>query len=281
MDKLKSICAALIFWIGLPTFASPIPGQNFDRALIFIFENTDYKDALAQPFFGSLAKHGALFSKFYAEVHPSQGNYIALTSGSTHNVHGDGNVNLSVFNMTDLLDAKGLTWKVYLEDYPGGCFKGGSYGGYARKHNPFISYVNVQSNSQRCQNLVSADQFELDVANGTLPNYSFYVPNVKNDGHDTGVRYADQWYKKKMSNFISDKDLMKRTIVITTFDESGGGSSKNQIYTSIVGADVRPQIVYLDSVNHFSLLKMFEDNWNLGNLNESDVDANAIPNIWN
>ncbi len=259
-------------------FASPQTGKYFDRAIFVLFENTNYSDAIKQPFFKQLADKGAHFSNFMALAHPSQGNYVALTSGALNGVKNDGNIDLNVNNITDLLEAKGLTWKIYAEDYPDHCFTGGASGNYARKHNPFISYLNIQKNPTRCANVTNATQFDHDVQNGTLPNYVFYIPNEKNDGHDTNVAYADKWYAQRFSGYLNDSRFMTNTILITSFDESGV-STKNQIYASIVGPAVKPNIIST-SLNLYSLLNLMEDNWNLDSLGKQDTTATPIPNIW-
>lgn len=252
-------------------------GKYFDRAIFVILENTNYANAIKQPFLKKLATQGAQFTNFLAPTHPSQGNYVALTSGSMNGVTGDGTYNLNVNHIADLIEAKGLTWKVYAEDYPGNCFTGNSKK-YVRKHNPFISYINIQKNPARCANIVNAIQFDVDAKSGKLANYIFYVPNLNNDGHDTGVAFADKWYSQKFSNYVSDSAFMKNTILISTFDESASGS-KNQIYTSIVGGPIKVG-TFPDSLNLYSLLKLMEDNWNLGNLGKFDKTAPAFPNIW-
>lgn len=271
---------SVLFFLSfsVQSFAAPRSGKYFDRVIFILFENTNYSSAIKQPFFKQLADSGAHFSNFMALTHPSQGNYIALTSGSLNGVTGDSPVNLNVNNVADLLEAKGLTWKVYAEDYPGNCFSGSSKENYARKHNPFISYLNIQGNPVRCVNIVNASQFDQDAANGSLPNYVFYIPSCKNDGHDTGVTYADKWYGQKFSSYLNDPHFMENTVLISTFDESGV-SMKNQIYTSIVGPAVKP-VVISDEFSTYSLLNLIEDNWNLGNLGKGDATASPILNIW-
>jgi hypothetical protein len=276
---LKSIIISFIL-VGtyFNSFAATSSGKYFDRAIFVLFENTNYANAIKQPYFKALADSGIHFTNFLAETHPSQGNYVALASGALNGVTGDGIYNLNVNHIADLLEARGLRWKVYAEDYPGKCFKGGSSNNYARKHNPFISFVNIQKNPTRCANIVNASQFEKDAARGALPEYVFYVPNGKNDGHDTGVAFADKWYNQKFSKYISDVKFMTNTIVITTFDENAG-AKRNQIYTSIVGPAVQSKKV-ADQLNHYSLLKLIEENWNLGDLGKEDVTAKPILNIW-
>ena len=279
MRKAKFfVCFLLTIGSAVQSDGAPASGKYFDRAIFVVFENTDYSKAIKQPFFRTLADQGAHFANFSAPTHPSQGNYVALTSGDTNGVKDDRKVDLDVENIADLLETKGLTWKVYAEDYPGGCFTGKTSLGYARKHNPFISYVNIQNNPKRCANIVSAKEFDSDAARGALPNYVFYVPNLDSDGHDTGVVFADTWYKEKFTPYLNDTHFMANTILISTFDESAGGF-KNQIYTSVVGPAVRPTVV-AESLNSYSLLALIEENWSLGNLGKKDVSAVRIHDIW-
>lgn len=271
----------LLLLFTTQVFATPNPGAGkfFDRAIFVIFENTNYSAAIKQPFFKQLADKGAHFSNFLAITHPSQGNYIALTSGDLNGVTGNSNYNLNVPNIADLLDAKGITWKIYAEDYPGNCFLGKTSSGYARKHNPFISYVSIQKNPSRCANIVDSKQFDIDVANDDLPNYVFFVPNLDSDGHDTGVDFAGKWYQEKFGPLLNNPQFMANTILISTFDESGAFSSQNQIYVSIVGPQVKPSVV-ATRLNLYSLLGLVEENWNLGNMGKNDMTAAKIPNIW-
>ena len=53
-------------------------------------------------------------------AHPSQPNYWTMTAGDYFGHKSDANFDLNVTNIVDLLEAKGLTWKAYQEDYPGG-----------------------------------------------------------------------------------------------------------------------------------------------------------------
>ena len=268
-----------VLLFSIQTYAAPRTGKYFDRAITLIFENTNYSAALKQPFFKKLATQGALFSNFLALTHPSQGNYIALTSGSLNGVKNDNNYDVDSRNITDLLEEKGLSWKVYAEGYPGNCFTGKSSKNYVRKHVPFISYLNIQKDSARCAKIVEASQFDRDARSGTLPDYIFYVPDMRNDGHDTNVTFADSWYNQKFTPYLNDAKFMENTVLITTFDESGPFSAKNQIYTSIVGPGVKPGVVS-DSYTLYSLLNLMEDNWNLGSLGNNDLTARQILSIW-
>ncbi len=275
MKNLKFLVLTLLL---SPQLSLADGGQFFDRAIFVIFENTNYSKTMKQPFFRQLAEEGALLGDLYAIKHPSQPNYVAITSGSTQGVYGDGYVDLDVKNIVDLLEAKGVTWGVYAEDYPGECFNGKSRKGYVRRHNPFMLYLNIQKNLQRCSNIFNAEQFAIDADNEELPEYIFFVPNNRNNGHDTNVRYADQWYQKTFGPRIKDESFMADTVLITTFDE-GSWFSRNQVYTSIYGPMVKAG-KYNKRLSLYSLLALVEDNWDLGNLGKNDATAAKIPNIW-
>ena len=63
-----------------------------------------------------------------------------------------------------VLEAGGVSWKTYQQGYPGECSAVKSLGAYVRKHNPFISYKDVQTNSARVANIVDFSQFATDLA---------------------------------------------------------------------------------------------------------------------
>jgi Phosphoesterase family len=148
--------------------------HGFTKMIIVVLENTNYADALQQSFLASLAKRGALLTNFTAEAHPSQPNYIALISGSTHDVTSDRNVTLDARHVGDLLEAKSLQWKVYAEGYPGNCFLGTQSGTYVRKHVPFLSFKNVQTDPSRCARIV--ESWRLTYEMGSCPTIHSISP---------------------------------------------------------------------------------------------------------
>ncbi|MBC7531871.1 MAG: hypothetical protein H7318_09850 [Oligoflexus sp.] len=258
--------------------ASSTKVPHIDHVIVVEFENTDYAKAIAQPTFSKLAKQGANISNFYAETHPSQGNYIAMIAGDMYGVKNDLNVNLNGRHLGDLLEEAGKTWKVYASDFPGNCFLGERSGEYARKHVPFISFKNVQTDPARCANIVEGGELLNDLANGTLPNYSLYIPNMSEDGHDTGVAYADNWIKNSFLPSIQGS-LPPSTLVVFTFDESSR-SGGNHIYTSFYGDVVKPGSTYTSKIDHYGFLHTIEALLGLQDLGKNDATAPVVTGIW-
>jgi hypothetical protein len=278
---LNFIVAAPVVFSSV-AFAAPsttASGSNFDKVFTVVLENGSYDKALVQPFLSSLVSNGVTLSNMSGEVHPSQGNYIAMTSGSAHDVSDDRNVDLDVRNITDLLDARGKTWKIYAEDFPGDCFQGATKGKFARKHVPFLSYVSIQQDPTKCAKIVDASELEADVQNGALADYSFFVPNLSNDGHNTGITFADSYMLTRFGPLLKNPKFMKGMLFITTFDESETHSS-NHIYTTLTGSMVKAGAEISGSYNHFSILRMIEDNWDLGTIDQGDSTAPKLEGIW-
>lgn len=252
---------------------------TFKKVMIVILENTDYTETINLPFLSTFAKNGSLLENMTAETHPSQGNYIALTSGDLNGVKNDNDVNLNTRHIADLLEAKGLTWKVYAEDYPGNCFLGTRKGLYVRKHVPFLSYKNVTEKPDRCKNIVDASVLMSDIKNNSLPDYSIFIPNLKNDGHDTSAAFADQFLAKTFGPLLKTANFMNEMLLIITFDEAKSKKSVNKIYTALLGDDVVAGSISKTPYTHYSLLRTIELAWGLGSLGKNDDSAKAITDV--
>lgn len=90
---------------------------------------------------------------------------------------------------------------------------GSTFGRYARKHNPFISFVKISQNPARCANIVNADRLQGDLDAGRIADYTFYTPDLDNDGHDTSIGYTSSWLKSFLEPLLTHPN-MKDTLVI-------------------------------------------------------------------
>jgi hypothetical protein len=257
---------------------------GIQHVIVVILENEDAVRALRQPFLSSLARRGALLRNFHAITHPSQPNYIALVAGSTLGVADDGRVDLDDTHLGDLLEARSLDWRVYAEHYPGNCYLGmraltKKEGQYVRRHVPFLSFRNVQGNPQRCAKIVPAEMLDRDITAGTLPSFALYVPDNRDNGHDTGVEFADRWLRSRFEPLLADPRFTTGTLLVLTFDESRflGG---NRIATLLVGEMIRAGTVSNDYYSHYSLLRTVEEIFGTGTLGRKDAASSPIAGVW-
>ncbi|HEV8096215.1 MAG TPA: alkaline phosphatase family protein, partial [Burkholderiales bacterium] len=166
---------------------------NVERVFLVILENTDATLAETLPFVTRLAARGALLRNDHCITHPSQPNYIAIVSGSPLGVTGSEPVTIDASHLGDLVERKGLGWKIYAENFPGGCYLGETFGTvadgqYVRRHVPFLSFLNVQQNIARCvTHVVNARSFDDDLVAGALPNLALYIPDNLHNGHDSNA----------------------------------------------------------------------------------------------
>ena len=269
-------------------------GKHFDHVVIVVLENQGAREALADANIASLVKGGAWFSNYYGLAHPSLPNYLAIVAGSTFGVERDHlPAPLKSPTIVDRLEQRGLTWKSYAEDYPGKCFLGSVAGEgritpkakpsalYAKKHVPLLEFESIQKNPARCARVVNAREFMRDARSGHLPNYSFYSPNVFNDGHDTSLGTASAWLKGFVQSFRGTLGMHQRTLLVVTWDEGGEEDSRhNQVLTIFLGDVVNPGR-YDAKLSHFSLLRTIEDNFGVEPLTKGDRTAAAMPaTVW-
>lgn len=282
-NLIFGICSYLLACSSIHSanFDRPASWQNINHIIIVVLENTDYKDAIKQDFLGTFAHKGALLTESHGVRHPSQPNYIALVSGSTHGVDSDNNVDLDVAHLGDLLEGAQKSWKVYAEGYPGNEYLGATYGKYARKHVPFLSFTNVQKSSARMANIVPAWQLYLDQKYNALPNFSLIIPDLDNDGHNTNVERASDSMETFLGSILNDPEIMKDTVVIITFDEDADKFTQvNHIYTAFTGAGVIQDIKSMNKYNHYNILRTVEEIFQLGTVGQNDQTAMPITEIW-
>src|SRR3989441_622327 len=205
------------------------PGTSqFGHVFIVTEENTDYVDVTSSsmPYLTGLAAQYGLATQYYANTHPSIGNYFELATGQVL-TNDDGSSTIeNVPNIVRSLVAAGKTWKSYAEDIPNACYLGGDTGNYARKHNifPLLSDVANDPTGQGCNN-VPFTRFATDLANGTLPTFSNIVPNLCNDAHDCSLSTADSWLQTNIAPLIASPVFQQDGLLIIVFDESGGDNT--------------------------------------------------------
>lgn len=265
--------------LGIGPCEASAPSARFKRVIYIVLENQDYRDVYKNELFKKWAGMGANLTNFFAQVHPSQPNYIAMIAGDTLGVNNNGNWSLDGKHIGDLLEEKGLDWRTYAEDFPGKCFLGTVSGDYARRHVPFLSFKNIQNSPTRCSKIVNFNSFETDWKENKLAAFNLVIPNNKSNGHDTNIETAAQWIKKHFEPHFNDSAFMKDTLVILTYDE-GSYVLKNQIYTVLLGSSVTPGVTNNDRHTHYSLIRLMEEEWGLGNLGKGDVAASSILQIW-
>ncbi len=191
-------------------------------------ENTNYASVIgnsSMPYLNGLAQQYGLATQYYANTHPSIGNYFMLGTGQIITNNDSYSTIVTVDNVVRRLLAAGKTWKSYAEDLPSVGYTGGDVGNYARKHNTFALLSDVVNDTAQRKNLVPFTQFASDLANGALPHYSNIVPNLCNDAHDCSLSTADTWLRNNIAPLLASATFQQDGLLIITFDEAGGDNT--------------------------------------------------------
>ena len=206
------------------------------HVFVVVEENHSYVDVIGNtgmPYFNHLATSYGLATQYYANAHPSLPNYFELTAGEGTSITASAGDNyagpVTQDNVVRALTGAGKTWKSYAESLPAIAFLGGDTGPYLKRHNPFAYFSDVLNDATQAGNIVPFSQLATDIANGSVPEYAFIVPNVNDDAHDcpTGMSSctdaqklaaADQWLQSNIDPVIKSS-VFQNALMVIVFDE--------------------------------------------------------------
>ena len=247
---------------------------HFDHIVVVVEENHGFQqivDAADAPYLNSLRHAGVLMTRSFAITHPSEPNYLALFSGSTHGVTSDAcPLSLPGPDLAGALAAKGKTFIGYAEGLPSSGSPVCSAGSYARKHAPWVNFADVPASASQ-----PMSAFPTDFA--SLPSVAFVVPNLEHDMHDGTVAEASTWLQQHLSRYASWAQT-HNSLLMVTFDEDDYGES-NQVSTVLVGAQVRRNATDAEHVDHYSVLRTIEDAFGVARVGKSAQRA-PITQAW-
>jgi acid phosphatase len=244
----------------------PNPGlPQHGPVVLLVEENHGFSSVIgssAMPYLNSLAKQNSLAIQYYANTHPSIGNYFMMTAGQIVTNDDTFNGPVNVDNLVRHLMQAGKTWKSYSESLPSIGYIGGDSGAYIHRHNPLSYFQDVVGSSNERQNLVPFGQFAADLNNGQLPDFSFVTPNANDDAHNGTLQQADQWLQSNIAPLLSNPQFQKGGLLLIVFDEAedtdstlGGG----RVAMIAVGPLVKHGFQSSTQYQHQNLLRMITD----------------------
>jgi hypothetical protein len=213
--------------------SSPVP--HFTHVFIVVEENHSYGSVIGNPgmpYLNGLATANGLATQYFADAHPSLPNYFELTVGEGLSITGPSNSLSTVVsqdNVVRALTTAGKSWKTYQDGLPSVGYLGGDTGTYLQHHDPFVYFSDVQNSPSQANNVVPFTQFGADLLAGTLPDYSFIVPDINNDAHNCPagmstcsdaqeLTAADQWLSANIGPLVASS-AFQNSLLIIVFDE--------------------------------------------------------------
>jgi acid phosphatase len=223
-DPSKSGTASITVQASAPP--PPTVPQSHHVVLV-MEENQSYSTVVGAttvwPNLNTLIAHGALPTNYYADSHPSIGNYFMLTTGQLLTTDDNSTQVFDVDNIARRMLAAGVTFRVYAEGIAQE-YTGGNTGLYLIRHNPFAMLSDVASNQQVANDVIwPFSQFATDLANNALPDFSYIVPDVDDDAHDGTPQQADTWLQTNIVAPLSASSAFQSGgdgLLIVDFDEA-------------------------------------------------------------
>jgi acid phosphatase len=225
------------------------------------------------PYLTSLAKQNAYAAQYYADTHPSLGNYFMLTTGQiiSNDLNFDGVVDVD--NLIRQISAAGKTWKAYLQSIPQTGFLGDGPYPYAKTHNPMAYFSDIRNDPTQAANMVPFTQFVSDLANPDIPNFIYIAPDQVHNMHDCPdggrdcdndqkLAFVDSWLQTALAPLLNNSTFQQDGLLIITWDESWDTDSEHgggHILTILTGSQVKQQFVSNTFYQHESLLRTISD----------------------
>jgi hypothetical protein len=273
LSLLAGVVLALLAGFVVPaSAATKLPPVKHVWVIVLENENADetFGPGTKAPYLATeMPKQGALLPNYYATGHQSLDNYISLVSGQAPNPQTQADCQLftdftpgtigadgqamgsgcvypaTVKTVADQLEAKGLSWRGYMEDMQTPCLhpdvgardetqsaKVGDQ--YAARHNPFVYFHSLIDRPTCAQNDVPLTRLGDDLkSSDASPSFGFITPNLCNDGHDSpcvdgqpgGLESANTFLKTWVPRITSSPAYKDGGALIVTFDEAEGSGS--------------------------------------------------------
>jgi len=320
MKKAAAFAAALLAVVVAATSATASAPRNdlknFQHVWIVMMENTSDTSLIGNPnapFVNELAQQDGYARSYFGVAHPSQPNYIAITAGSTSGVADDNDTTVNVPNIVDQLESHGKTWRDYQQSLSlcGGNKLAHACGNqlYERKHNPFVSFTDVQTNPARMANVVDLSQLHDDLWSGNAPDYNFIAPDQCHDMHgrfnpgsdpcdfsheQSIIQLGDTFLHGLVDEITTSPAWTGNSAIFVVWDESdftgsgpfgfgdtsgccdanpGGGNVLGLVISHSDHTARQSDVAY----NHYSVLSTIEGGWKLGCLAFTCDTANVTP----
>jgi YVTN family beta-propeller protein len=296
----RAVAGSLRFSVSAPVRAQVLTPPaarvpRYQHVFLFYFENEDFGQIVGNtkqaPYMNSLLPRASLLGQFYAEEHPSDGNYLALAGGSTFGVPLDDPAEenplytIDARNIGDLVDAAHGTWKGYLQSAAGPC-DNTVHGYYWDDDLPMMYFADVRERPAYCAaHMAPLASLATDLRKAsTTPNFAWVSPDDCFDMESCGIKAGDGFLKAELGLIMrSPAWTRQRSLAVITFDEDAQDYQHpaQRVATIVLGSrGVRPGYVSPVRYTHYSLLRTIEAALGLGTLTRNDLYAQPVNDIF-
>lgn len=256
-----------------------------------------YYDDRDIPYYWNLADNYVLFDRFFSSASDgSYQNHVYWVAAAPLHKQTDSNHSLDdVTTIFDRLQAKGVSWKFYVESYdPTVNYRNQSLVEQTNPNRlsqliwvPLLNLDRFLDNPNLSSHIVDLEQFYLDAQNGTLPEVSYIVPAGASE-HPPGAISSGVKFVRGVIQELQRSSAWPTTAFMLSYDDWGGWYDHVpppivddygygfRVPTILVSPYAKQGFVDHTVYDYTSMLKFIEYNWDLQPLATRDAQANNI-----
>jgi len=253
-----------------------------------------YYDQRDLPFAWAAARQYVLFDRFFMSAQAGTlANHMYWVSGQRATNDFD-QVPINGFGglptIFDRLQAKGISWRFYVENYdPGVNYRNPGHG--PRRSQPatvpLLDFNRFLDNPALSGHIVDLDQYFTDIRAGRLPAVSYIVTSASSERPPGSVATGQQLVRSLASALIASR-AWKSSAFMWTYDDWGGWYDHVppprvdrygygfRVPAVLISPYARRGFVDHTTLDFTSMLKFIEDNWSLKPLARRDAKARSI-----
>lgn len=270
-------------------YALSIKGQNGSLAM-------GYYDGTDLPYYWNLADNYVLFDRMFSPAQDGSFiNHVYWVAGRPFPRPLPNGVTPDVPTIFDRLEAQGISWKFYVQNYDASV----NYRTSAQVElvNPnrvsqiiWVPLLNLDrflDNPKLASHIVDLSEYFTDLQNGTLPAVSYIIPSGASEHPPGNVQSGEKFVRGLIQELMRSTSWSSSAFMIT-YDDWGGWYDHvppPQVDDYGYGFRVPGLLVspyarkgYIDHTQYdfTSMLKFVENNWGVAPLADRDANANDI-----
>lgn len=258
-----------------------------------------YYDYTIIPLYWNLASEYVLCDNWFAScMGASFPNHLYLYAAQTGGYTSIPEEGLDLLTIFDMLESKGVSWKVYIQNYDPNVNYTNSEArlqqiakGWQLVWTPLLAIPRFVYNFSLNSKIADLNQYYVDLKGDSFPQVVFITPSGTSEHAPTDVQLG-QFFVIDLLNALMRSKYWYSSVFIIVWDEWGGWFDHvppPQVDDDCLGFRVPAIIVspyakrgYIDSTvyDHTSILKFIEWLFNLPPLSERDAKANNILNAF-
>jgi len=252
-----------------------------------------YYDGTDIPYYWNLADNYVLFDQFFSSAQDgSFANHMYWVAAIPPIAPKGQNLNDVLANVPtifDSLQAAGVSWKFYVENYnPTITYRDQASSGNKSSQVVWVPLLNFDrfiDDPTLSNHIVDLKQYFLDLNNGTLPAVSYIVPSGASEHPPSNLMSGQRFVKSIIQELMRSTSWDSSAFMLAYDDWGGWYDHVMPIQVDDFGYGPRVPVIlvspyaksgYIDHtvLDFTSMLKFIEQNWNIAPLAGRDTNAN-------